>query len=110
MHECPRCEYKVTRKWDMINHLNRKKTCKFTKNDTSVIDCFVILNTKKKSNKIIICEYCERKFDRDTRLFIHLTKCKNKQFEQMKQQIILLKNENKLLKDKLHQQDKQNVI
>jgi uncharacterized C2H2 Zn-finger protein len=107
MYECPRCEYKVQRKWDIINHLNRKKTCEFTKNDINILDCFIIINSKKSSKKNFVCKYCDRRFDRNARLDFHLAKCKNKQFDQMKTQHSQLQEHIQKLEDqvKLLQQE-----
>ena len=59
----------------------------------------MVLNTKKKTKKIFICDPCERKFDRNTRLDVHLIKCKSKQFKQMEEIVKKLKEENLKLKE-----------
>ena len=96
-YECPRCDYNSSRKYDMVNHLNRKNTCKFTKRDIPIIDCFFLISNKKNKD-LIQCEYCSRKFDRNSNLEKHSIKCKNKLLETLKKENDNLKQENEKLK------------
>lgn len=107
MYKCPRCKYETNHKTNIKNHFNRKRLCESDKdNEISIEECLKLLNKgilKSKEKIKHICEYCNKEFNRQTRLCAHIIKCKIKDDIILKQQ-----EEIELLKELLNE-TKQNI-
>lgn len=66
----------------MRNHFNKKNICPNLEENISQEECLVLLESGKlnKKEKIVhTCEYCNKNFDRKSRLQNHINKCTEKQ-------------------------------
>ena len=116
-YTCDRCNYNTTNKTNYITHINRKNICKSI-DDNSNVDIYQLYkkyNIQFDENKIsplwkeyikttdietinmkkyVTCQYCAKKFSRNTSLVRHKQKCINH-----KKLLIELEKNNKELED-----------
>jgi hypothetical protein len=80
---CKRCNYTTNRKSSLLNHLNKKKTCKVTHEDISCEDLIIEVNNmkyeelKNKEPKIYKCVYCNKIFGHSSNFYRHKRTCKH---------------------------------
>jgi hypothetical protein len=82
MYECPRCHREMKQKGDLKKHFNRKKVCEIVYENFDIEKCFKLLEDGKlkiaNNKKNHICEYCNKLFDRNSRLVTHSYICDKK--------------------------------
>jgi hypothetical protein len=121
LHSCYKCNYKTTQKSSLINHLNRKNSCdkvkidctlKVQKNENitkTIVKKNIIIDVPKKvqnrtlkvQNKEHICTHCDTTFVQKSSLTRHLNNNICNQNNQIKQQLNLIIDENKAIKEEL---------
>lgn len=72
--ECRRCGYKTNRKWYLISHLQRKKTCKAL-DASKDIDREDLLRDIKNAKVLFRCRFCEQPFNSHVAVHRHMKKC-----------------------------------
>lgn len=69
---CERCDYSTTRKDHLMNHYNRKSSCKVIKKEITITECKKKL--LKKYTKLN-CEHCNKKFTSRQGKYQHKKRC-----------------------------------
>lgn len=87
LYNCPRCGYSTNQKSNIRAHYNRKKICNPILKDIGLDECKKTLDRIKDN----ICEHCNKKFSKKSNLRRHQDKCKDKYIEELKAEIIRLK-------------------